>query len=690
MMGEGGWEKIQSPMELLWKGSEWLSCGDVIAYNTLMNVSQFEGMNWYKAIEIALASYGAVMRYVGGNEVVVTTLRYMPHQGSTIDGLPRIEPVFVAGAQREFVPAVKRIEESVDYKIASSQSVPQVKESDFIGEEGSYLCEIEGDTWGTLEHSAPIWSITNRDDEGWGNDPQASLFFNIDAYPIGYFSNYRGLGEEIKRYMYIAANNTDSRSVWYRKNIQRGDLDIIIKFGLPVSLNKSYELEQQISFALKSVQYIISIEKDGEIRYSSGDGRWQLTEKVLEKTFDISREEMTFSAPVRMDESVGAGILTFEILKIEYAQIGYGSSAQYGLYACIYDFAFAKAEVTSIREKNTVNTIYNANNNVILSRNPEIGPAYDGVSIPAFIQNGIFYRSADGILPARLWSWKGSSEQQMAVWNHLQLLSYYAKPNNLISGTIVNADTTRYAAIYDWHRTEHILISGRVNYLTGHIESAVLREFTRYEYMWSDIEGATLPETEQNSKTNVEGGASSSAASSTYTNTTNVNIGSGSGGSGASSLDELNDVNVQGVTAQSILYYNGTEWVNQSKSAFLKQATDRITTLEGFWYDENGMLCTDKDIHVKGNIIADKEVSAGGVGTEEGGGGGTGDYYKMYHHPQDEAASVWRVEHGLGKFPNVRVLDSNKELCYGDVQYINTSVLTITFGAPFSGDAYCD
>jgi hypothetical protein len=111
-----------------------------------------------------------------------------------------------------------------------------------------------------------------------------------------------------------------------------------------------------------------------------------------------------------------------------------------------------------------------------------------------------------------------------------------------------------------------------------------------------------------------------------------------------------------------------------------------VKALEKMWHIEGDDIVTDY------NIVTTGEISAGGAGTESGEGGGgtsTGDY-KMYHHPQDEAASVWRVEHGLGKFPNVRVLDSNKELCYGDVQYINTSVLTITFGAPFSGDAYCD
>ena len=105
-----------------------------------------------------------------------------------------------------------------------------------------------------------------------------------------------------------------------------------------------------------------------------------------------------------------------------------------------------------------------------------------------------------------------------------------------------------------------------------------------------------------------------------------------------------------------------------------------------FGEDEDGIY-TDLNFRTSG------ELSAGGA-AEEGEGGGesgetTGDY-KMYHHLQGTAAKEWRVEHGLGKYPNVRIVDSNKMLCYGDVKYINDSVLTITFGAAEKGDAYCD
>lgn len=627
---EAGWEKIQSPMVLDWRGETesnmWLMCDGVPAPDTLMNVSQFEGMDWYKAIETALASYGIVMRYVGDNIVNVSSLRSMPLQGREVyDNLSQITPVFVAGAQRELVPAVRRIEESVSYDLQETLSMPKIDESAFTGDTQSYRCKIDGvdigyGQFGTLEHDAPIWPIPNRDDK-WSNVASSSLFFNVDAYEVGYFSSLRGLEEEIKRYMYIAANNVDTRYVWYAQSINCVDVGIRMKFGLPVSLNNLYQLEQNENFALWSIRYCISLEQDGNIVYYHGNGSWSTTYKELVQDYDPMSNESEFSVYVGMGDNVGPALMKFFIMNIEYAQTGPASKAVYGLYACVQDFAFTIPESASMREKNTVNTVYNAENNVILSRTPEIGPAYDAVALPGFIKNGIFYRSEGVILPARAWGWSGSTPQQMAVYNHLQLLCYYAKPNNLISGTIVNGDLTSGKAIYLWHGKEHLLVSGRYNLLNGMIEGAMLREFTRYEDMWGEVSETAFPDTEQDSTTNVEGGASSGGSSSTYTNTTTVNIGSGGGG-GASYLNDLLDVNTDSVTVQSVLYFNGTEWVGRSLSTILNgyaKSADLLilsNLLASMWkIDSDGNLVTDKQVIIKNNLIVLGDTSSGGEGS---------------------------------------------------------------------------
>ena len=138
----------------------------------------------------------------------------------------------------------------------------------------------------------------------------------------------------------------------------------------------------------------------------------------------------------------------------------------------------------------------------------------------------------------------------------------------------------------------------------------------------------------------------------------------------------------------------------------LESLDERVTTNEGeisdmaelrAWYARVGKLfgLDEHGIFVDKNFRSSMEISAGGAGeVEDGEGEGEGGIiegtYQMYHHVQTDSAKVWRVEHGLGKYPNVRIIDSNRMLCYGDVQYLNDSVLTITFGAAEKGDAYCD
>ena len=49
------------------------------------------------------------------------------------------------------------------------------------------------------------------------------------------------------------------------------------------------------------------------------------------------------------------------------------------------------------------------------------------------------------------------------------------------------------------------------------------------------------------------------------------------------------------------------------------------------------------------------------------------------------ALSVWTVTHSLGKYPSVTVVDGNTEVVIGNVDYLNSNVVQITFDSPFSG-----
>lgn len=61
---------------------------------------------------------------------------------------------------------------------------------------------------------------------------------------------------------------------------------------------------------------------------------------------------------------------------------------------------------------------------------------------------------------------------------------------------------------------------------------------------------------------------------------------------------------------------------------------------------------------------------------------------ERYVHVQNEASSIWIVDHQMGRYPSVTVVDSAGTMVFGEVVYDNENQVTITFTAAFSGKAY--
>lgn len=99
-------------------------------------------------------------------------------------------------------------------------------------------------------------------------------------------------------------------------------------------------------------------------------------------------------------------------------------------------------------------------------------------------------------------------------------------------------------------------------------------------------------------------------------------------------------------------------------------------------------------IVTKYNLVSEKSVAAKGLASEssgeEGEGGTTTGEYKMYKHVQSIPSAEWRILHGLGKYPNVKIVDTMKQLCFGDIIYESEDVVVVKFGAAESGVAYLD
>jgi len=69
-----------------------------------------------------------------------------------------------------------------------------------------------------------------------------------------------------------------------------------------------------------------------------------------------------------------------------------------------------------------------------------------------------------------------------------------------------------------------------------------------------------------------------------------------------------------------------------------------------------------------------------------GGVGGTGDL--NYRFEKMTPSAEWVINHNLGKYPCVTVIDSAGDECEGAVVYNDINTMTLTFSGGFAGTAY--
>jgi hypothetical protein len=135
-----------------------------------------------------------------------------------------------------------------------------------------------------------------------------------------------------------------------------------------------------------------------------------------------------------------------------------------------------------IAESLTVNTAYSQKNNISLTRRPNFGVNTSDVLAPIQVKNGLYIKDASYYIGSEQWK-LGNSIQPLSVLIHQQILSYYAKPNNVLTGELAT-DNPSFNALYAWNGKHHLLTSGALNIITGRMENVVLREFARYDHMW--------------------------------------------------------------------------------------------------------------------------------------------------------------------------------------------------------------
>ena len=115
---------------------------------------------------------------------------------------------------------------------------------------------------------------------------------------------------------------------------------------------------------------------------------------------------------------------------------------------------------------------------------------------------------------------------------------------------------------------------------------------------------------------------------------------------------------------------------------------------DGIRVDENGKISVDRQkINVASYDTAGiVRIGEGLVVTSEGRVSVDFDMVApsttTYVHDQTELSTEWQIQHNLGRFPSVTVIDSaGTELITG-VQYVDENMLIVTANAPIRGKAY--
>ena len=66
---------------------------------------------------------------------------------------------------------------------------------------------------------------------------------------------------------------------------------------------------------------------------------------------------------------------------------------------------------------------------------------------------------------------------------------------------------------------------------------------------------------------------------------------------------------------------------------------------------------------------------------------GTGSGDKNFTYTQAVPATVWNINHNLGKYPSVTIYSTTMEVVDAQIDYVDTNNVTITFNNSYAGSA---
>lgn len=493
--------KAEMPMKVIVnKAVPWPECNGIPLYSHLINVRQFDGKTWWSALSDTLGSLGLTLTYEDNNTFFLAPLRSRVNKGkSYMPDVVKKEFSFQASGHRSLSPAVREIVEVQNYEFSDDMlNAPALTIQDFNA--GSTY-PFTTQPYGVIQENIPVFSL--RPDGYWkqGASGYYSLLCQYNYLP-------RENDDKVRltdgKTLFLATNPgtvndystawKNMRGAYCEVNMTKMRVNIQFHVGEAVSLYgtdfNTGTAPYKVEVTSPSIQGVRA-----KFKYTPVDGDsycWNGQKWVVGDDYYLLMPSVSEDAQYTCDYEIPSadidlpGVLHLEFLCGQYIVRGEYQDPGKGMYMPITNLKLVN--VWEVEAENKVTTKYNDSNNLIIERNPAIGCLnFDSIN-PQEVLNGV-YSPIIGRPASREWRWRDDDDKtyQLPVLIHKELLAYYSKANNVLTGEII-ADDLKSLPSFDclwlWRGKEHLLMSGRVNLLSGMMEGAELREFVRYGDMW--------------------------------------------------------------------------------------------------------------------------------------------------------------------------------------------------------------
>lgn len=481
-----------------------------------VNVSQFEGKNWYEVLEAVLSSLGLFLRYTGKNQYVVSHLRYLPWLGNpTRQDTDVQDVIFLGGGTRTYKPAYKRIVENVKYDFSeeaqydAADGLSLSTSTDTYTTDISVMMQERPATYSQI--TGAITQNTNTAAKGWqagrGFGPlHGRTSSELDLDHVALLAANEQTASRVYIYdidtLLAGMNGTlelqfaESPAIYAQRRGRQPEYVLLSNSTTGGSGGSTQRKE--FTPHLSSLKYALAYTTLDGTTYYKTETSWQTSSKILEYNEDQTAGSISFnledsSTLIGQTLMRTAGRLRLVLSDI-YFNVGDANKILTpqgcGIYMAVTGISLV-AKTNGKLESDKTTTINNDDYNVTETRTPDIGFLSRDVvwQTPQNYGNAVYYENSEGLVAPVLQrvTWAGVTSP-FPVFLHKQILQYHREPMQLLEGDCMPspAGLWNYNSIVRYKGHKFLLQGGTYDFVSGIMSGVRLHEFEQYDDIWSE------------------------------------------------------------------------------------------------------------------------------------------------------------------------------------------------------------